>query len=169
MASILHFEEQVHRKKLQRVDTIPLLFPRLLCQILENMGFPIELRLECRWLCREQFTLDKWNQLAGYSEPLEALSMVTPLVPPQTEQGELLTETIPPAPISPTSTPPVPMLEATSAAPPMTPTVPPVAPTTSKPSITISASKFRGLVHTFQTLTTTHAALFQQMVEMRAH
>ncbi|KAL6340699.1 hypothetical protein AAG906_014389 [Vitis piasezkii] len=44
----------------------------------------------------------------------------------------------------------------------------PIASTTSEPSITISASEFRSLIHTFQTLTTTHAALFQQMAEMRA-
>ena len=30
MASLTHFEEKVHRKKLQRADTIPLLFLRLL-------------------------------------------------------------------------------------------------------------------------------------------
>ena len=85
--------------------------------------------------------------------------MVAPPVPPQPEQGKLPTETAPP----------VPTPEAISTAPPTTPIVPPVAPTTSEPSITISASEFRALVHTFQTLTTTHAALFQQMVEMRAH
>ena len=78
--------------------------------------------------------------------------------PVPTEQGELLIETIPP----------VPMPEAVSAAPPMTPTVPSVAPTTSKPSITISALKFRGLVPTLQTLSTTHTALFQQMAKMRS-
>ncbi|KAL6321946.1 hypothetical protein AAG906_035854 [Vitis piasezkii] len=59
MVSLVHFEEKVHRKKLQRVDTIPLLFPRLLCQILEYMGFLTEPRLERRGLCRERFTLDK--------------------------------------------------------------------------------------------------------------
>ena len=31
MTVLLYFEEKVHRKKLQRVDVIPLLFPRLLC------------------------------------------------------------------------------------------------------------------------------------------
>nr|CAN83413.1 hypothetical protein VITISV_011239 [Vitis vinifera] len=75
------------------------------------------------------------------------------------EHDELLTKT----------TPLVPTPEATSAAPPTIPTIPPVAPTTSESSITISASEFRALVHIFQTLTTTHSALFQQMVEMRAH
>nr|CAN67907.1 hypothetical protein VITISV_009839 [Vitis vinifera] len=91
--------------------------------------------------------------------PPGALPMVAPPMPLQTEQGELSTKTIPP----------VPMPEATSAAPPMTPTVLPVASTTSEPSITIYASEFRGLIHTFQTLTTTHAAIFQQMAEMHAH
>ena len=88
--------------------------------------------------------------------------MVAPPVPSKLEQSELPTETIPPAPASPTSASPMPMLEAT-------PTVPPVAPTTSEHSITLSATEFRSLIHTFQTLTTTHAALFQQMVEMHAH
>nr|CAN63983.1 hypothetical protein VITISV_030384 [Vitis vinifera] len=39
MTSLLHFEEKVHQKKLQRADGIPLLFPRLLCQILEHLGY----------------------------------------------------------------------------------------------------------------------------------
>ncbi|RVW19083.1 hypothetical protein CK203_087649 [Vitis vinifera] len=38
MAVLLYFEEKVHKKKLQRADAIPLLFPRLLCQILEHWG-----------------------------------------------------------------------------------------------------------------------------------
>ncbi|RVX01211.1 hypothetical protein CK203_036222 [Vitis vinifera] len=40
MAVLLYFEEKVHRKKLLRADAIPLLFPRLLCQILEHLGYP---------------------------------------------------------------------------------------------------------------------------------
>ncbi|RVW26585.1 hypothetical protein CK203_113197 [Vitis vinifera] len=40
LAALLYFEEKVHKKKLQRADTIPLLFPRLLCQILEHLGAP---------------------------------------------------------------------------------------------------------------------------------
>ena len=85
--------------------------------------------------------------------------MVAPPVPPQPEHGELPIE----------ATPAVPTLEATFAAPPTTPNVSPVAPTTSEPSITILASEFHALVHTFQTLTTTHSTLFQQMAEMRVH
>ena len=47
--------------------------------------------------------------------------------------------------------PAVPMPEATYTAPPTTPTVPPEAPSTSKASITIFATEFRVMVHTFQT------------------
>ena len=42
MAAFLYFEEKVHRKKLLRADAIPLLFSRLLCQILEHLGYPFE-------------------------------------------------------------------------------------------------------------------------------
>ncbi|RVW26885.1 hypothetical protein CK203_116463 [Vitis vinifera] len=61
MAVLLYFEEKVHRKKLQRADSIPLLFLRLLCHILEHMGYPIEPHLERRHHCREHFTLDQWT------------------------------------------------------------------------------------------------------------
>ena len=158
MASLVHFKEKVHRKKLRRADTIPLLFPRLLCQILEHLGFPTKPQHERHRIFRERFILDKWNQLAGYFAPLGAHPMVVPLEPPRaeqtqstlvpTKQGKLPTETIPLAPASPNPAPPVPMPEAIFATPPMTPTVPPVAPTTSEPSITISASEFHGLVAT---------------------
>ena len=39
MTALLYFEEKVHSKKLQRADAIPLLFHRLLCQILEHLGY----------------------------------------------------------------------------------------------------------------------------------
>ena len=60
------------------------------------------------------------------------------------------------------------MPEATYIAPFTTLTVPPDAPSTSEASITISTTEFRTMVHTFQTLTTTHNALFWQMAIMRA-
>ncbi|RVW12688.1 hypothetical protein CK203_113891 [Vitis vinifera] len=51
MAALFHFEEKVHRRKLQRADTIPLLFPRLLCHILECIGYLTEPHLERRHHC----------------------------------------------------------------------------------------------------------------------
>ncbi|RVW28907.1 hypothetical protein CK203_116047 [Vitis vinifera] len=95
--------------------------------------------LKRRRLCRERFSLNKWNQLAGYSALPGVLPMVAPPMPPQPEQGELPTETVPPVPTS----------KPTSVAPPIT-FVPLVAPTTSEPSITIFSSEFRALCIPFR-------------------
>ena len=72
------------------------------------------------------------------------------------------TSTVPP----PTLTAPtiVPVPESTST----TPHVPPATFSTSKPFMTIYATEFLAVVHLFQTLTTTHNALFRQMEAMRA-
>ena len=51
MASLLQFEEKVHRKDLEREESLPLLMPRLLCQVLEHLGFPAEPRIEMRVRC----------------------------------------------------------------------------------------------------------------------
>ena len=87
MTSLLHFEDKVHKKKLQRVDAIPLLFPRVLYQILEHLGYPSEPQLKRRHICGELFTLDKWNHLTAYVAPLRAPYMPAPLEPPQDEQS----------------------------------------------------------------------------------
>ncbi|KAL6318405.1 hypothetical protein AAG906_041167 [Vitis piasezkii] len=136
MATLLHFEEKVHRKKLQRANTIPLLFSRLLCHILEHMGYPTKPHLERLHHCRERFTLAKWTQLAGDSFPI-ALPKPTPPMPPQW-RGTIgrafhIVYTTYPAP---------PMPEATSTDPLTTPPVPLAAPSTSEASITISATEF---------------------------
>ena len=51
MASLLQFKEKVHRKDLARAESLPLLMPRLLCQVLEHLGFPAEPRIEMRVRC----------------------------------------------------------------------------------------------------------------------
>ena len=66
MAALLYFEEKIHTKKLLRADAIPLLFPRLLYQILEHLGYPSEPQLERRRLCQEIFTLNKWTSMTAY-------------------------------------------------------------------------------------------------------
>ena len=48
MTALLHFEEKVHRKDLARAEAIPLLMLRLLCNVLEHLGFLEEPRIE-RW------------------------------------------------------------------------------------------------------------------------
>ena len=51
MTSLMHFEEKVHRKDLVRAKSIPLLMSRLICQVLEHLGFPEEPRIEMRVRC----------------------------------------------------------------------------------------------------------------------
>ena len=48
MTSLLHFEDKVHRKGLARAESLPLLMPRLLSQVLEHLGFPEEPQIERR-------------------------------------------------------------------------------------------------------------------------
>ena len=59
MASLLQFEEKVHRKDLARAESIPLLMPRLLCYVLEQIGFPEEPRLEMRARCLHVVSVDR--------------------------------------------------------------------------------------------------------------
>ena len=51
MTALLHFEEKVHRKGLTPAEAIPLLMSRLLCHVLEHLGFPEELCIERRQSC----------------------------------------------------------------------------------------------------------------------
>ena len=69
MTSLFHFKDKVHRRSLSRAESTPLLFPRLICQVLEHMGFPDEPRLEH---CRDStasLTVDRW-WLLPYFIPL---------------------------------------------------------------------------------------------------
>ncbi|RVW12806.1 hypothetical protein CK203_112241 [Vitis vinifera] len=67
------------------------------------------------------------------------------------------------------------MLEATFPASSITQDAPPVVPATSapppssEPTVTVSLTKFKGLVHSLQTLSTVQDSLFQQMATIRAH
>ena len=53
MTSLLHFEEKVHRKGLAKAESLPLLMPRLLSQVLEHLGFPEEPRIEQSIRCTQ--------------------------------------------------------------------------------------------------------------------
>nr|CAN78593.1 hypothetical protein VITISV_010194 [Vitis vinifera] len=163
MVALLFFEEKIHRKKLFRAEAIPLLFPRLLCQILEHLGYPSEPHLERRCICLEIFTLDKWTSMTTYdAEPGAPIGPEHPEIPhpvhPEEPQPiEILADTRAPTPAVPSTGP---MPEITPSAPPTTPGTPPVIPSPSEPSplsesrIAIPISEFRGLCHTLQALTT---------------
>ncbi|RVW58016.1 hypothetical protein CK203_115861 [Vitis vinifera] len=136
MAALLYFEEKVHRKKLLRADAIPLLFPRLLCQILEHLGYPSEPQLERRRICQEIFTLDKWTSMIAYgAEPgapagLEHLDIPHPEQLEEPQPVEIPADMRASAPTVP-SIEPIP--EVAPSAPPATPRTPPVIPSISKP------------------------------------
>ena len=59
MTSLLHFEDKVHRKGLAIVESLPLLMSRLLCQVLEHLGFLEEPRIEMRIRCPQVLSMEK--------------------------------------------------------------------------------------------------------------
>ena len=133
MAVLLYFEEKVHKKKLLQAHAIPLLFPRLLCQIFKHLGYPSEPHHEHKRICREIFTLDKWSNMTAYSaEPGSPAGTEHPDIP---QPEEPIPKVAPSAPLA-------------------TPQTPPVIPSTSEPTssseprIAISMSEYRGLCHT---------------------
>ena len=66
MTSLMHFEDKVHRKDLVRAESLPLLNPRLLCQVLEHMGFPAEPRIEMRVRCPLVLSVDRVMTMPVY-------------------------------------------------------------------------------------------------------
>ena len=59
MTALLHFEDKVHRQGLARAESLPLLMPRLLCQVLEHLGFPEEPRIERRIRCPQVLSMKR--------------------------------------------------------------------------------------------------------------
>ena len=59
MTSLLHFEEKVHRKGLARAESLPLLMPRLMSQVLRHVGFPEEPRIERRISCTQVLSIER--------------------------------------------------------------------------------------------------------------
>ena len=59
MTSLFHFEDKVHRQSLPRAESLPLLFPRLLCHVLEHIGFSAKPRIERRHGCEATLTNDR--------------------------------------------------------------------------------------------------------------
>ncbi|RVW91320.1 hypothetical protein CK203_035467 [Vitis vinifera] len=151
MAALLYFEEKVHKKKLQRADCIPLLFPRLLCQVLEHLGYPSEPQQEKKRICREPFTLDKWNNMTAYKidqpgQPQPAARRASPRHIP----------------------------EGITLATPAIPRAPPAAPAPSQPStsaeprMAIPISEYRELCRALETLTASQSNLAQELAAIKA-
>ena len=121
MTSLLHFKDKVHSRNLTQVKSIPLLFPRLLCQVLEHIGFPTEPQLERHRDCEAILTIEKWQHLPSVQHlpPQDLAEDQPPLAvhieEPQIAPSIALAVTAP-LPTSPTSSaPPVPLTSTHSA------------------------------------------------------
>ncbi|RVW99002.1 hypothetical protein CK203_033855 [Vitis vinifera] len=143
MAALTYFEEKVHRKGLHRAGTIPLLFPRLISQVLEDMGYPSQPHLERRHHCQELFTT---------SAPT---AQTSPEQDPHTTEPSFSV----PAPVTCTTDTPT---------PPVTP-APAYAESSVGPSITVSAIEFRALMSSFHSLSASQATLVREMQGIRRH
>ena len=127
MTSLFHFEDKVHHRSLPRAESTPLLFMRLLCQVLEHIGFPEEPRLEHCRDCEAILTVDRWHTMPrSYHlpppDPVEdqpAADIPPEDQPPIAEHIEEPQALAPPAPATTAPVPPAPV-----------PSVPPVPSTT---------------------------------------
>ena len=175
MTSLFHFEDKVHRRNLIRAESTPLLFPRLLCQVLEHLGFPVEPRLERRRDCEDFLTIDRWSRLprAQHLPPQDVVADMAVDHPAEdTEEPQIAPPAAPtvtaPFPTSPTSpTYAVPQAPTTSD-----------GPSTSAPPpqhISISTRDFLAImdaVCTFSVMSTSftaaHTALAERMTRTEA-
>ena len=156
MTAFLHFEEKVHRKGLARAEAIPLLMPRLLCHVLEHLGFPEESRIERRQSCPQIVSLER-----TLSMPLSFLFH---------QQEEVVDDY---AEDLPKGEQPVPVVgvERTSvpdSSPPVPPHTAPAPPETAGPSSTsqqpsehipVTSRDFLAVMDVVRTLATTTASL----------
>ena len=155
MATLLYFEEKVHKKKLQRADAIPLLFPRLLCQILEHLGYPPDPQLERKRICQEAFTLDKWTNMTTYRAKQPELPQPVEIPAARRASPNHIPDGIPIASLT------------ISRAPPVTPAS--LEPSTSvEPRMAIPILEYKDLYRTLQTLTASQSNLAQEMATIRA-
>ncbi|KAL6317889.1 hypothetical protein AAG906_030796 [Vitis piasezkii] len=169
MAALTYFEEKVHRKRLRRAGTIPLLFPRLISQVLEDMGYPSQPHLERRHHCRELFTSESWTHFLdrspmdqGIPRPLAPAPPASPAPPDSPAASAPTVQTSPeqdPHTTEPSSSVPAPVTCTTDTpTPPVTP-APAYAESSAGPSITVSATEFRALMSSFHSLSASQATL----------
>ncbi|RVW60265.1 hypothetical protein CK203_097089 [Vitis vinifera] len=117
----------------------------------KHLGYPSEPQLEKKRICREPFTLDKWNNMTAYKvdqpgQPQPAARRASPRHIP----------------------------EGITVAAPAIPRAPPATPASSQPStsaeprMTIPISEYRELCRALETLTASQSNLAQEMTAIRA-
>ena len=127
MTSLFHFEDKVYHRSLPRAESTPLLFPRLLCQVLEHIGFLEDPRLERRRDYEVVLTVDRWHTMPHsyhLPPPDPAEDQPTADIPPEDQPPTTEHIAEPQAPASP-----APAI-ATPVPPALVPAVPHVPSTT---------------------------------------
>ena len=166
MTSLLHFEDKVHRKGLARAESLPLLMPQLLSQVLKHLGFPEEPRIERRISCTQVLSTER------------SLFMPISFVLHQQDQEEVAKEV---AEDPPRGEDPVPEVEVEverSPVPDLSPPSPPPPPSAPAPAdiagpsytaqqspkhINISSRELAAVMDAVCALATTQASLDQWM------
>ena len=171
MTSLLHFEDKVHRKGMARVESLPLLMPRLLSQVLEHLGFHEEPRIERRISCTQvlskerslympiSFVLQQQDQEDVADEVAEDPPRGEDLVP----EVEVEVEKSPVPDLSPTSPPPPPSTPA-----PVDTTGPSYTAQQSPEHIHISSRELPTVMDAVYSLATTQASLNQRLARAEA-
>ena len=145
----------MHKKKLQRADATPLLFPWLLCQILEHLGYPSDPQLERKRICREVFTFDKWTNMTAYRVEQPGRPQPAEIPAARRASPRHIPEGIPIASPSISRAPPVTQASSKPS-------------TSAEPRMVIPISEYRELCRSLQTLTASQSSLAQEMVAIRA-
>ena len=164
MTSLLHFEEKVHRKGLARAEGLPLLMPRLLSQVLENMGFPEEPRIERRISCTQVLSTERSLYMPIFiilqQQNQEEVAEDPPRGEDPVHEMEVEVERSPVQDLSPPSPPPSAPAPADTAGPSYTAQQ-------SLEHIHVSSRELAAVMDAVCALATTQASLDQRMPEPR--
>ena len=150
MTSLLYFEEKVHREGLARAESLPLLMPRLLSQVLDHLGFPKEPRIEQRISCTQVLSTERslYMSISIILQQQEEAADDVAEDPPRGEHPNLEMEVeVDRSPISDSSQP----------APPLT------APAPTDPTVHVSSRELAIVMDVVCTLATTQVSLDQRM------
>ena len=164
MTALLHFEDKVPRKGLDRAESLPLLMPRLLSQVLEHLGFLEEPRIERRIRCPRVLSMERAMVM-----PISFLLQQQDQEEVPDEEAEDSQRRDDPAPEVEMERSPVPDLSPPSPPPPPSATTPADTP---DPSYTlqhspeyvhVSSRELAGVLDAVCSLATTQASMDQRL------
>ena len=171
MTSLLHYEDKVHRKGLTRAESLPLLMPRLLSQVLEHLGFPEEPRIERRIRCPQVLSMERAMVMPiSFLLQQQDQKEVPDEEPEDSQRGdvhapEVEMERSPVPDISPPSPPPSPPPPASATAPADTPG-PSYTAQHSPEYVHVSTRELAGVIDAVCSLASTQASIDQRLTRV---